>query len=112
MALVPLCILAAGLLAGAARQTFAEAAVVASVGASALALSAPTAAIVLGYLAARRGERRARAAALVGVVCLVGVAFLVSLAVRSPAVLVMSAFAYAMAMFAAIAFTQAVARRS
>ena len=112
VALVPVLVVAAGLLARAARGSFAEAAVVASVGASALALTAPTAAIVLGYLAVRRGEPRARMAVFVGVLCLVAVACLVSLVMRSPVVLAMSAFAYAMAMFAVIAFVQAVARRS
>ena len=112
VALVPVLVFAAGLLARAARGTFAEAAVVASVGASALALTAPTAAIVLGYLAVRRSEPRARAAVVVGVLCLVTVACLVSLVMRSPVVLAMSAFAYALAMFTVIAFVQAVARRS
>lgn len=100
------------LLIAAVRGAFAEAVVVAWVVASILALSAPTAAVVLALVAARRHERSSWLVLGLGVLALVGVAALLPQVIRSPVVLALAALAYAIAMFAVIVFAQAVARRT
>ena len=99
-------------LIAAVRGAFPEAVVVGWVVASVLALSAPTAAVVLALLAARRHERSSWLALGLGVLALAGIAALLPQVVRSPVALAIAALAYAIAMFAVIVFAQAVARRA
>ena len=99
-------------LIAAVRGAFAEAVVVGWVVASILALSAPTAAVVLGLLAARRHERSSWLAMALGVLALAVVAAVLPQVVRSPVALAIAALAYAIAMFAVIVFAQAAARRT
>ena len=112
IALTPALVIAAAFLSVEVRDSFAEAAVVGGVGASALALAGPTAAVALGFLAARARERWGRVVLALGVAGLVGVAAGIPAIVRSPLALGTAGLAYAMAMFVVIVFVQAVARRA
>lgn len=102
------CATAWALLAGVDGQ-FPEARLVGSVVAAVIALIAPTAAVLLGFLSGDRAS--GRVALGLGSALLVCVGFALVSYVQSAVALAMATYSYAVAMVAVLAFAQAAARR-
>lgn len=109
VALTPVgCAAAWALLTGVDGQ-FPEARMVGGIVASVIALMAPTAAVILGFLSGDRPS--GRVALALGSALLVCVGFALVSYVQSTIALVMATYAYAVAMIAVLTLAQAAARR-